>query len=220
LRGDPRRFEFAEYLASKDALNYLRGGVDDETGKAENERNVDTFGFALTTACLDHLNSFEGDQRTEEVGDVVKLFNRNGPVGQKVDAALNTASSQLTIDNIIHRIRTQTCAGCHHYSGGDKELGFDLDPKVFPDGWPGTLGTFDGLEGFTHVTERETETGEDDKLADPSLDLTEIRLRRISHLSFKGPDGCNSRYKISDALKLLFLPQRYQVMLAYLNEVD
>jgi hypothetical protein len=237
LRGDPRRFEFAEYLASKDALNHLRGGVDDETGKANNEQNVDTFGFALTTACLDHLNSFEGDQRTDEAGNVVKLFNRNGPVGQKVNDALNTASSQLTIDNIIHRIRTNTCAGCHHYSVGDKELG--IDPKVLPDGWPGTLGSIDSFDskacrasplpascrGFTQVTELETETGKDGQLVppDPSLrfdDLNEIRQRRLSHLSFRGPDGANSRYKISDALKLLFIPQRYKLMMSYLNGVD
>ena len=187
LLGDPRRFEFAEYLASNDALNNLRGGIDDETGKAKNERNVDTFGFALTTSCLDHLNSFEGDQRSEDVSDVVKSFKRNGPVGKEVNAVL-PASSQLSIDNIIHQIRTQTCAGCHHYSGGDKELGIDLDPKVFPDGWPGTLGNIDSLNGFTHVTELETEPGEDDKLAplDPSLDLNRDPTQKNISSQVKG----------------------------------
>ena len=169
LNGDPRSEALADYLVKKEVLNNLRG-VKECVG---DERSVDTFSFAPTTLdddrLLNKLNSFEGDQR--ELGDIATAFNKDGAVGEKLEAELKAANSMLSTDNIIRRIRTQTCAGCHHFSVGDKGLGVYLDPVDFPDGWPSTLGGVDG-KGFTHVSELEYEDGEDDKMAPLPSDLS------------------------------------------------
>ena len=234
LKGDRRNEELAEYLVRKEVLNNLRGVKE----CAGDERSVDTFSFAPTTLdderLLNKLNSFEGDQETEAFGDIVTAFDKGGgAVGQKLDAALKEANSMLSPNNIIRRLRTQTCAGCHHYSVGDKGLGVYLDPVEFPDGWPTTLGGVDG-KGFTHVSELEYEDGEDDKVAllPRDLSLQSLRARqpeRKSHIDFKGPDwgphckdnmgtnhkGC--RYRISDTLKSILLPPRFENMVLYLS---
>ncbi len=56
---------------------------------------------------------------------------------------LTAAGSALTPDDVVKRAQTQTCAGCHRLSNN-----VDLGGGVV---WPPSLG-------FTHVTERETET--------------------------------------------------------------
>src|SRR5262249_54688282 len=192
LKGGQRSEKLAEYLGRKEVLNNLRGVKE----CAGDERSVDTFSFAPTTPdderLLNSLSSYEGDQETEAFGDIVTTFDKGGSVGQKLDAKLKEANSMLSPNNIIRRLRTQTCAGCHHYSVGDKGLGVYLDPVEFPDGWPTTLGGVDG-KGFTHVSEREYEDGEDDKVAllPPDLSLQSLRAHqpeRKSHIDFKGPD--------------------------------
>ena len=172
LKEDPRSEELAKYLVRKEVLNNLRGVRE----CAGDERSVDTFSFAPTTPdderLLNKLNSFEGDQETEAFGDIVTAFDKGGgAVGQKLDAKLKETNSMLSPNNIVRRLRTQTCAGCHHYSVGDKGLGVYLDPVAFPDGWPTTLGGVDG-KGFTHVSELEYEDGEDDKVAPLPPDLS------------------------------------------------
>ena len=122
------------------------------------------------------------------------------------------------------------------YSNGDKKLEV-VCPEGWPDKfcygegpgrrgiWPDTLGP-DG--GFTHVSENEPgECGTDKevsdlaKLPEVNLDeLREIRSERISHLSYMGPDGNDSRYKISDTLKLVLMPARFENMVLYLNSFD
>ena len=206
--------DFANYLVKTEVLGKLRG--------AGNEESVDTFSFEMA---LDNLNSFESDARTDVKGDVVSAFVADGELGKlrsKLDKALRDANSKLTADHIIHRLRTQTCAGCHHWSAGDgnKELGV----KDLPDGWP------IALDGFTHVTETKYESGEDDKLASlPSkLDLESlksIRPKRRSHLDFKGPDCMGNdrkdcRFMISNTLKHVLLPPRFELMVLYLNDFD
>jgi hypothetical protein len=169
------------------------------------------------------------DEKCRE-GDVIE---------KKMAAALVEAKSLLTTNNIIRRIRTQTCAGCHHYSNGDRELGVEC-PEGWPsrlcfvDGdvsrgiWPSTLGGIN--KGFTHVAENEP--GESDtakevfdlsrlEKIDPD-ELRKIRPDRISHLSYMGPDGMcadrqGSRYKISDTLKYVLMPPRFENMVLYLN---
>ena len=132
-------------------------------------------------------------------------------------------------------METQTCAGCHHYSSGDKELEVTC-PEGWPETlcfdrggehlgiWPNTLGGGPGGKGFTHVSEIETETGDDKEVFDFSgLDkitpdaLRNIRPDRISHLSYMGPDGECSRYRISDTLKRVLMPPRFENMVLYLN---
>ncbi len=87
---------------------------------------------------------------------------------------------ELSVDNIIHRIGTQTCAGCHHYGVGDEKLRVRCPNSwpskysskyCFPDKgvlrakWPDTLGGVGG-EGFTHVAENAFEEGEDEEVFD------------------------------------------------------
>ena len=226
---DSRSKALADYLVRKEVLNNLRG-VKECVG---DERSVDAFSFAPTTRddvdLLNKLNSFEADQDVSVNGDIGEGFNKSGAVGQELDDELKKANSMLSTNNIIRRLRTQTCAGCHHYSVGDKGLGVYLDPVDFPDGWPRTLGGVDG-KGFTHVSELEYEDGDDDKVAPlpPALSLQSLRAsqpQRKSHIGFKGPDGLGpdgkgTRYKISDTLKLILLPPRFENMVLYLSQFN
>ena len=239
---DPRSRELEYYLVSQDALENIRGITSQKD--AAGERSVFTFAFALTTAGLDHLNSFDSMASLESQGDVVEAVNkcreRSGempcPLEEKIDTELDKAGSPLDANNIIRRIRTQTCAGCHHYSNGDEELGVDC-----PEGWsehelctgegsdrrgiwPGTLGE---PGGFNHVSENEPgESGNDKDVLDlAGLEITpatlrDIRSKRMSHLSYMGPDGNDSRYKISDTLKFVLMPPRFENMVLYLNNFD
>ena len=121
-------------------------------GKAGGEVNRAAFSFNNSVL----FNSFESDESNPTEGDVLAAFDPAGPLAQKITAALSAAGSTLTADNIIRRLRVQTCAGCHHYSGGDAGLGGGMEA------WPGTLGDPGGGEqGFTHVSERELDIGPD-----------------------------------------------------------
>jgi hypothetical protein len=90
-----------------------------------------------------------------------------------LQTALTNAGSSLTPDNIVIRAQALSCAGCHRLNN-NVALGGGLT-------WPASLG-------FTHVTERETETvaGEE-------------------------------RFRISDALNDALLPARRQILEDFLN---
>jgi hypothetical protein len=93
-------------------------------GPAKGVGDINSIGFSISAA---GENAFEGDEWDLErvkLGDVSAAFlgDANGtmpsPVlSASIQAALTTAGSNLTPTNIVNRIRTQTCAGCHHYSG-------------------------------------------------------------------------------------------------------
>jgi hypothetical protein len=89
-------------------------------------------------------------------------------------AELAAQGSSLTPDNIVARAQAQSCAGCHRLSNNA-----DLGGGVV---WPPS-------QGFTHVTERETEV--DDGL---------------------------TRFTISTALTGTFLPHRKDVLERYLAQ--
>jgi hypothetical protein len=170
------------------------------------------------------LNSFESQAQLPNEGNVLEAYEvcqrdvegcRNTDViTNKLDSALT--ESVLDANNIIRRIQTQTCAGCHHYSNGEKYLNVDC-----PNGWPSTLCFVDEDEfgdkkprgiwprslpdageennGFTHVSEEEIETGANSDVFDlrdakfvregkfvTPQNLRSIRDRRISHLSHRG----------------------------------
>jgi hypothetical protein len=91
-----------------------------------------------------------------------------------IDDALLTLGSVLDADDIVSRAEALSCAGCHQLSN-NASLGGGLV-------WPSSLG-------FTHVTERETET----------------------------VDGV-TRFRISDALVDVFLPKRKQVLDDFMND--
>ena len=135
---DPRKRELEEYLVTQDVLDNIRG-IRSQKGAA-GERSVFTFAFGLTTAELHHQNSFDSIAEFPAQGDVVAAVEdcrrelRKSlcpPLETRIQTELANAVSPLSANNIIHRIRTQTCAGCHRYSNGDKELGV-----VCPAGWP------------------------------------------------------------------------------------
>jgi hypothetical protein len=90
-----------------------------------------------------------------------------------VQAAL-AAGSSLTIENIVLRAQALSCAGCHRLNNG-----VDLGGGLI---WPKSLG-------FTHVTERETETV-----------------------------GGQERFRISDTLTDVLLPARQQIIEDFLND--
>lgn len=241
LRQDPRNIELADYLVRKATLDNLRG-LNSPKGQA-GERSIYTFAFGLTVPGVDHLNSFESQAELPDEGDVVTAFNgcRMVPcrgaelIESKMTKALTDEGSSLRTVNIIHRVGTQTCAGCHHYSNGDKNLNVDC-PQGWPDRlcfvtdeagvevrrgiWPSTLP--DGA-GFTHVSESNFENGTNGEVFDLGKlnaitpeGLRRIRPERISHLDYRGPNG--DRYKISETLKLVLMPPRFENMVLYLNE--
>lgn len=90
-----------------------------------------------------------------------------------LQSALTSAGSSLTPDNIVMRAQALSCAGCHRLNN-NVALGGGLT-------WPASLG-------FTHVTERETETV-----------------------------GGEERFRISDALINALLPARKQIVEDFLN---
>jgi hypothetical protein len=90
-----------------------------------------------------------------------------------IQAALTAIGSSLTPDDIAKRAMAQSCAGCHRLNN-NVDIGGGLT-------WPASLG-------FTHVTERETET----------------------------VDG-EVRFKISDTLINALLPARKALMEDFLN---
>jgi hypothetical protein len=63
----------------------------------------------------------------------------------------------LTPTNIVNRIRTQTCAGCHHYSGNPSTVGpDDLGGGAV---WPNKADGHPPMD-FTHVSERDEDLQE------------------------------------------------------------
>lgn len=65
-----------------------------------------------------------------------------------IQAQLTTLGSTLTPDDIVARAQAMSCAGCHRLNNGATNLGLAVGGGLV---WPPSLG-------FTHVSERETET--------------------------------------------------------------
>ena len=138
---DSRKLELEDYLVTKDVLDNIRGTRNQKD--TAGERSMFTFAFGLTTPELDHLNTFDSMEQSPDQGDVVEAFAncRGGiycpkagtkpcPLEDRIKAKLIEAGSPLDACNIVHRIRTQTCAGCHHYSNGDDQLGVDCPESL------------------------------------------------------------------------------------------
>jgi hypothetical protein len=96
------------------------------------------------------------------------------PLRTALQTELTSRGSTLTPDDIVKRAQTQTCAGCHRLSN-NVSLGGGLT-------WPAS-------QGFTHITERETETV-----------------------------GGQVRFRISDTLVDHLLPARKQIFENFLND--
>lgn len=105
----------------------------------------------------------------------VTLFGTDpNPLSTAIQDQLTAIGSSLTPDHVIRRAQALACAGCHRLNNS-MDIGGGLT-------WPPSLG-------FTHVSERDTET----------------------------VDG-QVRFVISDALVKAFLPHRKTIMENYLND--
>lgn len=102
-----------------------------------------------------------------------QLTSASSPLRTDIQTALTAIGSSLTPDDIAKRAMAQSCAGCHRLNN-NVDIGGGLI-------WPASLG-------FTHVTERETETV-----------------------------GGQVRFKISDTLINVLLPARKQIIEDFLN---
>ena len=146
-----------------------------------NEVSASAFGLRLSQPTDDAFNPFESNDQAPEKGSLIDAFNRNpnGLVGMFITKKLNELSSaggtRLNTIDIVQRIQTHTCAGCHRWSA-DMELGGGAGK------WPGTL------QSFTHESEEVTEPsseGGDRYAISPALKsngFIPLRCAAMSHI--------------------------------------
>jgi len=93
-------------------------------GPANGVDDVNSIGFVTTG---EGVNSFESDEKDHNIGDIVAAFAaagaENPTLSASIQQTLTLAGSNLTPLNVVNRLRTQTCAGCHQYSNNDHGLG-------------------------------------------------------------------------------------------------
>ena len=134
-------------------LGPLRGGLG-------GEGNIDTFSYNNP----DIFNSFESDESSDatvsgggKLGSALLQFQaQRGVLFGQLRQALLDQGSKLTPDQIVARLQTQTCAGCHRFSNRDlngtqPNPGNDLGQGL---NWTQSLG-------FTQESERDFEGGPD-----------------------------------------------------------
>ena len=134
-------------------LGPLRGGL-------AGERNINTFSYNNP----DSFNSFESDESEDatvsqngRLGNALLQFQaKRGVLYGQLKQALAEKDSTLTPEQIVARLQTQTCSGCHRFSnknlkGTDANPGNDLGGGL---NWTQSLG-------FTHETESDFEGGPD-----------------------------------------------------------
>ncbi|CAM5767925.1 hypothetical protein LMIY3S_02327 [Labrys miyagiensis] len=134
-------------------LGPLRGGLG-------GEGNIDTFSYNNP----DRFNSFESDESSDanisaggKLGSVLMQFDaERGVLFGRLQQALLDQGSKLTPSQVVARLQTQTCAGCHRFSNRDlngaaANPGNDLGGGL---NWTQSLG-------FTQESERDFEGGPD-----------------------------------------------------------
>jgi hypothetical protein len=119
---DPRNSSLAFDIRAQ--IGKLLGAA----GPAKGVADINSIGFSVSA---ENENAFESDERDADrvkLGDVSAAFlggvngtTPNPALSAIIQDALNAAGSKLTPTNIVNRIRTQTCAGCHHYSGNPND---------------------------------------------------------------------------------------------------
>ena len=98
--------------------------------------NVNTIGLAVS----DRFNEFES---VEAGNNVVYSAHANPAMRTAIQTKLTTLGSALTVDNVLDRATTQTCAGCHLFSSGQSLGGGKT--------WPGSLG-FVQIDEFSNLS--------------------------------------------------------------------
>jgi hypothetical protein len=95
-----------------------------EAGSAKGVDDVNSIGFQTTGL---GVNAYESDESHKELGDILAAYapdgHENPLLKSNIEAILKALGSKLTSLNVVRRIRTQTCAGCHEYSNNDHGLG-------------------------------------------------------------------------------------------------
>lgn len=84
---------------------------------------------AIGLSVSDRFNEFES---VENGDNVVYASHSNTEMRTAIQTKLTSLGSALTVDNVLDRATTQTCAGCHLFSG-NKALGGGAT-------WPSSLG--------------------------------------------------------------------------------
>jgi hypothetical protein len=110
--------------AIRDQIRDVLGG-----GTALGEQDINSIKFATLSV---GANAFESDESKQAEGDIVSVYNNSVLFTAAIQDDLNNVNSNLTPANVIDRIRTQTCAGCHQYSDtqvkvGSNTFGFDTE---------------------------------------------------------------------------------------------
>ena len=104
---DPRKRELEDYLVRQDVLDNLRG-IRGEKG-AVGERSIFTFAFGLTTAGLDHLNSFDSMAESETMGMWLRLLIVAAGVPSETKSRKSSPHhsmpTTLYIDSELRRVR-------------------------------------------------------------------------------------------------------------------
>jgi hypothetical protein len=136
----------------------------------------------------DGINAFESDERRAEIGDVSVAYfggtggtTENSALQQAIQAAITSQGlATLTPAQVISRVKTQTCAGCHHYSDpGQHVVGL---PNVHVDlgggaVWPAKADGDAGhpTNGLTHPPMDFTQESELDADRQPAIVGTGLR---------------------------------------------
>jgi hypothetical protein len=93
--------------------------------------DVNSIGFSTAGQ---GVNAFESDESNPDLGDVVAAYTSAGKenplIQSNIAASLALDHSPLSTLNVVNRIRTQTCAGCHQFSNNDQKLG---GKAIWPD---------------------------------------------------------------------------------------
>jgi hypothetical protein len=102
--------EFVARLAKE--ISALRGGP------SGSESSSATIGLSLSAPGDDKFNPFESNESQAQRGSVEAAFKADALLGTYLTAKLNELKpgTQLTPADVVRRIQTQTCAGCHEWS--------------------------------------------------------------------------------------------------------
>ena len=130
-------------------MKSLLGGAGPEKGVDD----VNSIGFGTSGQ---GVNSFESDESDAVHGNVLTAYAPGGKenplIQTNIAGSLSLLHSPLTTLNVVSRLRTQTCAGCHEFSNGDHGLG----GKAF---WP-DKSTGDSTHPSMHFTQQSERTAD------------------------------------------------------------
>jgi hypothetical protein len=117
------------FAAAKPRTPASRAQIKNVLGAAGPGNGVDEVNSIGFQTSGQGVNSFESDESNPDLGDVVAAYTsapggkENPVIESNIAASLTLLHSPLTALNVVNRLRTQTCAGCHEFSNDDHQLG-------------------------------------------------------------------------------------------------